>query len=83
MKRLVCSKCGSKDVQVLAWVSTTTYEFEGVVDESHIEHPEMNFCTVCMEHVTLEEVDVEPSPFDEELHNAENRNEDERLDDDV
>lgn len=46
---LVCEKCGSKDVEYLAWVDANTHEYKCSSDLDE----EGNFCNKCREHVYL------------------------------
>ena len=56
---LVCEKCGSSNIQVLAWVDANTNEYreEGVDDKNS------KWCEDCREHVNL---------INEEEYNKEN-----------
>jgi Zn finger protein HypA/HybF involved in hydrogenase expression len=45
---LVCSECGSKNVQVTAWVNANTNRYTGDTDDDEA------WCEDCDEHVTLD-----------------------------
>lgn len=47
---LVCSECGSRDVEYMAWVDANTHKFKCEVDLSDEDN---NFCNTCSSHVNL------------------------------
>ena len=55
MKKIVCSQCGSSDVQMLAWIDANTYKFKGF--QSDITEEDDCYCENCKSHQSLEESD--------------------------
>lgn len=65
MSKLVCEKCGGKNIQVLAWVDANTHKYKG---EGPCIDTDSNWCEDCKAHVyiTDEEVYLENLNFTEE-----------------
>ncbi len=52
---LVCEDCGSKNVQVLAWVDANTNKYK---EEGPNNGSDQNWCEKCDKHVYLTDEDV-------------------------
>lgn len=49
---LVCNNCGSKDIEILAWVDANTNEYKSEYSDETIH----KYCNNCQEHYSFKEI---------------------------